>query len=81
MKPASIKRMHWQQHYEKLFEPMKRNLKHVSHQTPMAHAETALGRSFGLFRRQYPLPVSWIVQLFWLIQQHPAKAIQIIVAF
>lgn len=78
MKPTSIKSIHWQQDYEKLFDPTKRNLKNVSHQTPMAHAETALGRSFGLFRRQYPLPVSWIVQLFWLIQQHPAKAIQIV---
>jgi hypothetical protein len=44
----------------------------------MAHAETVPCRSFELFQQQYPLPVSWMLQLSWLIQQHPAKAVQIL---
>lgn len=59
---------------EELFKPTKRNLKNVSHQTPMVHAETAPGRSFGRFQQQYPLPASWRLQLFWLMQQRPAES-------
>lgn len=59
-----------------VFEPMKRNinnLKNGSYQTPMAHAETAPDHSFGQFQRQHLQHVSWMLQLYWLMQQHPAK--------
>ena len=53
---------------------LKRNLNNVNYQRPMAHAETAPDHSFGLFLLQYPPRVSLMLQLFWLIQLHPAKS-------
>lgn len=70
---------HYKHEHRRVFWANERNLNKVCYQTPMVHAEIAPCHSFGLFQRQYPLLVSSMLPLFWLMQHHPVKRITDIV--